>query len=317
MRSAATGWVLAIASFVTYLQAANQSKSTIRLREYYLGRLSRDIGKDPFTEVGMDDLTGWLANDEWSSETKKSARASVVAFYGWAVRAKRVTRDDNPAAFLPAVNVDHALPRPAPDKVLQQGLWFATQRDEMMLMLAGYAGCRRAEVAKVHVNDFLWPERPCAVCVVEQAVPDGQTWCDHSPGDLLVHGKGRRERKVPLHPDLARAVRAELERRAAGEHGTGFRYWSGCTPTGYLFPGHKGHLTADTVGRVLDRLLAGPWTGHTLRHRFATKAYSAERDLRAVQELLGHSKPETTARYVETPKHAKTAAVNAAGVEAA
>lgn len=292
MRAAATGWVLAVAAFVTYLKAANQSRNTIRLREYYLGRLSRELGKDPFTEVSMDDLTAWLANDEWSSETRKSARASVVAFYGWAVRAKRVTRDDNPAAFLPAVNVEHAIPRPAPDRVLQQGLWFATERDQMMLMLAGYGGLRRAEIARVHMADFQW-----------------------DTNELLVHGKGRRQRLVPIHPELRRAVRAELERRAAGEHGTGFRYWTGCTTDGYLFPGHKGHLTADTVGRILDRLLAGPWTGHTLRHRFATKAYSAERDLRAVQELLGHSKPETTARYVATPDEARALAVMAAGLQ--
>ena len=48
---------------------------------------------------------------------------------------------------------------------------------------------------------------------------------------------------------------------------------------------------------------------HTLRHRFATTAYGVERDLRAVQELLGHSKPETTARYVAVPEGALRTAV--------
>ncbi|HET6299160.1 MAG TPA: site-specific integrase, partial [Kribbella sp.] len=63
------------------------------------------------------------------------------------------------------------------------------------------------------------------------------------------------------------------------------------------------------------RLLLGDWTGHSLRHRFASAAYAVDRDLRAVQELLGHSKPETTARYVATPDGALRAAV--AGVTAA
>lgn len=295
MRAAATAWVLAIAAFVTYLQAANKSKTTIRLRSYYLGRLSRDLdGADPFTAVTMDDLTAWLANDTWSGETRKSARASVVAFYRWAVDSDRITEPENPARRLPPVNVEQALPRPAPDPVLSRALAIANDRDKMLLMLAGYGGLRRAEISKVHPDDFLWDD-----------------------GLLLVHGKGRRERTVPIHPDLEKAVRAELDRRAVGEYGTGFRYWSGCTPGGYLFPGKGGHLTADTVGRVLEQLLAGPWTGHTLRHRFATKAYEPERDIRAVQELLGHSKPETTARYVQTPKEAKRAAVAAVGVEAA
>jgi site-specific recombinase XerC len=34
-----------------------------------------------------------------------------------------------------------------------------------------------------------------------------------------------------------------------------------------------------------------------LRHRFATKAYQGSKDIRAVQELLGHSSPATTAVY--------------------
>lgn len=40
------------------------------------------------------------------------------------------------------------------------------------------------------------------------------------------------------------------------------------------------------------------WTLHTLRHRFATRAYSIDRDLLAVQTLLGHASPVTTRRYV-------------------
>lgn len=295
MRSIATAWVLAIASFITYLKAANKSADTIRLRGYYLERLSRDLdGRDPFTEVTSEDLLTWIANDGWAAETKKSARSTVVGFYGWAVLAGRIPGSDNPARMLPPVTAEVALPRPAPDLVLRQAIWCANDRDKIMLMLAGCGGLRRCEIARVHASDFHWAD-----------------------GELLVHGKGRRERLVPIHPDLEKAVRAELELRAAGEHGTGFRYWTGCTPDGYLFPGKGGHLTADTVGRVLERLLAGPWTGHTLRHRFATKAYEPERDLRAVQELLGHSKPETTARYVRTPPKAKRTAVLAAGHHAA
>lgn len=294
VRAAAT-WATAIASFVTYLQAAHRSATTIRLRSYYLGRLARDLQTPgPFESVTDDALTTWLANTEWSGETAKSARASVTGFYRWAVDTDRIGERANPARCLPPVGVDQAVPRPTPDRVFTQALWLANDRDRLMLMLAGYGGLRRAEIARVHPCDFLWDS-----------------------GELLVHGKGRRQRLVPVHPQLEAAAHAELELRAAGGHGTGFRYWSGCTVDGYLFPGKGGHLTADTVGRVLERLLAGPWTGHTLRHRFATKAYEPERDIRAVQELLGHSKPETTARYVQTPKRAKLTAVLSAGLEAA
>ena len=82
---------------------------------------------------------------------------------------------------------------------------------------------------------------------------------------------------------------------------------------GWVFPSpHGGHLGADRVGKILARALGAGYSAHTLRHRFASRAYTAQRDLRAVQELLGHSKPETTARYVAVPDDALAAAVAAA-----
>lgn len=65
----------------------------------------------------------------------------------------------------------------------------------------------------------------------------------------------------------------------------------------------------DRVGKVLARLLGQGWSAHTLRHAAASRWYAVERDLRAVQELLGHSKPETTARYTAVPGDARRAAV--------
>lgn len=284
-------WELAIVGFATYLRAANRSRQTIRLRTYWVTRFSNECRADDPLLVGPDVLLEWVGNDAWSAETRKSARASLVAFYHYLVETDRISELQNPARRLPKVTPARAVPRPAPDQVLRDALWQASDRDRLIIMHAAYAGMRRAEIAQVHSSDYRW-----------------------DTGEILVHGKGEHERLVPLHPDLAILVRAELARRSAGTHGTGYRFDSGCRADGYMFPGKNGHLIPDTVGKVLVDLLAGPWTGHTLRHRFATTAYAAERDLRAVQELLGHSKPETTARYVQTPTEAKRAAVLGVGV---
>lgn len=66
------------------------------------------------------------------------------------------------------------------------------------------------------------------------------------------------------------------------------------------FPGaDHGHLSPHRVGDLVAAALPGGWTCHTLRHRFATRSYTASGgDLLAVQRLLGHAKPETTQRYV-------------------
>jgi integrase len=294
VRQCAGAWAVALAMWITYLKAAGRTPSTIRLRRYYVERFAARHGGDPFA-VTLDQLTEFLAYDGWGGEARKSARAGLCSFYGWAVDTGRVGEHDSPARRLPRVGVEAALPRPTPDTAFQQALWLADDRQRLMLMLAGYAGLRRAEIAQVHPDDFDW-----------------------DTGQLLVHGKGRKQRKVPIHPELGRAVRAELDRRRLGKVGSGWRlYVGGIGPGSYLFPGKHGHASADNVGRTLERLLPGIWSGHTLRHRFATKAYAAERDLRAVQELLGHSKPETTARYVETPPEAKHAAVLAVGLDAA
>lgn len=121
--------------------------------------------------------------------------------------------------------------------------------------------------------------------------------CVHSrdlvEGTLYVHGKGGKVRTVPiLRNDLAVPIRCAH---------------------GYVFPGRTdGHLAPGTVVHLLSQALPDGWTGHTLRHRFATRAYAGTHDLLAVGALLGHSRPETTKRYVLMPDDALRAAVRAA-----
>lgn len=106
-------------------------------------------------------------------------------------------------------------------------------------------------------------------------------------------GKGGKRRTIPLLPILAGRL---LSRK------------------GYIFPGNDhGHLSPGRVGRLISDALPPGWTAHTLRHRFASQAYAVERDLRAVQELLGHSSVATTQTYTAVPPDAKLRAVLGAG----
>ena len=85
-------------------------------------------------------------------------------------------------------------------------------------------------------------------------------------------------------------------------------------PFGYVFPGDQdGHLSPAWVGKLVARLIPDEHTMHALRHRFATRAYSFERDVLVVQELLGHASPVTTRRYVRVPSADLRRTVEAVG----
>lgn len=272
-----------IDAYRAWLVAGNRAAGTVRLRTHYMARLA---DAHNLATVDALELLTWIAAPEWAGETRKSARASLVGFFGWAHDWGH--RPDNPALQLPRVIVPRSLPKPTPESVLEAALAGASGRDRIMLMAGAYAGLRRAEIARMR-------------------------WADIDGGRIRVTGKGGRVRVVPLAAILSRELDAELRRRQRGQVGTGWRYVPD-PASPYILPGARGtaHIHPETVGAVLKALLGDGWTGHTLRHRFGTMAHAGTRDLRAVQELLGHSRLETTALYVAVTGDDLAAAVAAA-----
>lgn len=250
-------WAPVLQEFRTYMRSMGRQESTVSVRLSQLSRFARDhSSRDPF-EVTFDDIVQWLGTKRWAPEMRRAHRGILRVFYNWAHESGRAAA--NPAAKLPIVKRGIHMARPVIDDDYRLALAKADPRQRMALRLSAELGLRSAEVAVAHSRD-----------IIERG--------DHR--SLLVHGKGGKERLLPLTDDLHGALRARGD--------------------GYIFPGQvDGHISPNYMSKIISALLPAGVTMHALRHRFATRAYQVDRDVFAVQQLLGHASPTTTQQYVQ------------------
>lgn len=266
-------WSEAIAAWAIWLRIAGKRDGTINLRRDHVQSIARRSRATHPRDITLNCLVTLCSERSWSLEYRKSMRTSLVSFFDWALANSLV--EHNPAALMPRIKPPPPAPRPAPDDVWAELLAAAPPRERLMARLAAEAGLRRAEVAVVHSDDL---------------IRDLHGW------SLVVHGKGGKQRVVPLTDALV----AEFRRL--------------CTRRAYLFPGQiDGHISPQWVGVVISRLMPPGWSMHKLRHRYATLGYAGTGNLRAVQLALGHASVATTERYTAVSSSEVRSVSEAAG----
>jgi integrase/recombinase XerD len=145
-------------------------------------------------------------------------------------------------------------------------------RDRALLEVMYACGLRASEVVGLEVTDV-----------------------DLARGFVRAHGKGSKERIVPLGKQAAAAVRRYLQ--------SGRPELVGAGTERKLFVNVRGHgLTRQGLYKIIRGHaraagLDGKMSPHTLRHTFATHLLSGGCDLRSVQEMLGHADVSTTQLY--------------------
>jgi integrase len=212
------------------------------------------------------DLRAWRASLAVGDSAVITYANHVRELYAWL--AAEGLRADNPADGLPLPRAPKGLPRPVSEDDLMRALDYATPRVRPWLVLAGWAGLRAKEIAYLRRESLFETAQPPVLLIAEDAT------------------KGRRERIVPA----SRFVLAELQ-------------LAGLPAKGFMFPRHDGRPGPNrpwiVSGLANDCLHDSGCTAslHQLRHRFLTMCYRETKDLRLVQDLAGHSSPNSTAGY--------------------
>lgn len=274
-------------AFERYLRAERgRSEHTIRAYRGDLDTLLIHAVTEGNTELGQLDLASlrrWLGEQNAAGLARSTlARRAATArsFTAWAVREELMALD--PALRLKAPQREKTLPAVLQQQQLSRllegmgeaalGLDPVALRDLAVVELLYATGIRVGELSGLDVDDVNRERRT-----------------------VTVLGKGDKERTVPfgVPADTALGRWLSLGRKDL------FQPHSGAA----LFLGRRGgRIDPRTVRTVVDKGLAslgdtsatGP---HTLRHSAATHLLDGGADLRAVQEILGHTSLATTQLY--------------------
>jgi integrase len=248
------------------LRSLGHTAATVYARQRAITRAAAALDV-PLAEATTRDLLGWLMRLDVASGTRRDYTTHLRKFMAFCVADG--LRHDDPAASLPSPRKTRRLPRPVGTDGLMLALETAPRRVRPWLVLAAYCGLRAREIAYLKREDISETADPPVLLVTRHAAKGG-----------------RFERIVPLPP----YVIADMPTWPLPRSGWVFRRYDG--KRGPNSPAKVSQLANFHLHDVgVDSSL------HTLRHWYGTNCYRQRRDLLAVQSLMGHRDPASTAGY--------------------
>src|SRR5947209_3722689 len=274
----------ALRKFLESLKGKNASEHTRRAYLKELTRFAEFLGPEMrwkhVDHVFIRSFLSHLHENGLSKVSVARALAAVRSLYKWLAREGIVQQ--NPAKLVATPKLPKKLPR-VPTLEEMNGLLDGEmpeqaafpERDRAIFELLYGCGLRNSELTGIDSGDL-----------------------DYANGVILVRGKGKKQRYVPLEGQVEEALKvyAEARRKVLNETGK---------MTGRLFINRRGGpLTTRSVARIVKQIavargLPPDVHPHTLRHAFGTHMLSEGADLRAIQELLGHERLSTTQKYTQ------------------
>jgi integrase/recombinase XerD len=269
-------------SFVDYLRTeCHLSANTVAAYRRDLDRFMRWLGGRAIAQLSIQELADyaqWLHSKELAAASIARHLVSLKLFCRY-LQLEGLLRD-NLAELLGSQKLWERVPKVlSPGKVDEllgspqsyDSLW---RRDRALLELLYATGCRASELSNLKLAD----------------VHLDQAFC-------LCHGKGDKERLVPLGQQAIAAVKKYLadERPELVKH-------LAVAPPWLLLSRRGQRLRRERIWELFKRYagrvgIAGDMSPHTLRHSFATHLLAGGADLRQVQEMLGHASIGTTQIY--------------------
>lgn len=255
-----------------------------RVSQHTLDNYQRDINQliefcisqkiQQWQQVQATDIRNHIANRHRKGLSSKSIQrelSAIRSFYNFLLKKRGV--ENNPALHVSAPKQERRLPKVLDvDQIF--GLLDATPdsaleiRDLAMFELLYSSGLRLAELAGLDMDDI-----------------------DLTQQSLRVrHGKGNKQRELPIGSKAISAIKKWLD------------YRQETTETALFISQKGGRLSHRSIQLRLDRWckkigLPEHVHPHKLRHSFASHFLESSQDIRAVQELLGHSNISTTQIY--------------------